>query len=84
MYEPDTGRVLEVSSTEPGVQFYSGNFLDGTQRGQGRLGVRRARRAGAGAAAFSGLAQSRRTFPAVILKPGQTYHNTIVYRFSAR
>ena len=33
VYEPTSGRVMEVSTTEPGVQFYSGNFLDGTHHG---------------------------------------------------
>jgi aldose 1-epimerase len=83
VYEPDTGRVLEVSSTEPGVQFYSGNFLDGTSAGKG----------GWAYAQHDGLAlepqhfpdsPNEPTFPATILKPGQTYHNTIIYRFSAR
>ena len=39
--EPESGRVLEVSSTEPGVQFYSGNFLDGNSVGKGGMGVER-------------------------------------------
>jgi aldose 1-epimerase len=83
VYEPDTGRVLEVSSTEPGVQFYTGNFLDGKSVGKG----------GWAYAFREGLAlepqhfpdsPNRSNFPSTILKPGQTYHNTIVYRFSAR
>jgi aldose 1-epimerase len=83
VYEPDTGRVLEVSSTEPGLQFYSGNFLDGSSTG--KRGWVYARR--------DGLAlepqhypdsPNHPAFPAVILKPGQTYRNTIIYRFAAR
>ena len=83
VYEPDTGRVLEVSSTEPGVQFYSGNFLDGTSIGKG----------GWAYAVHDGLAlepqhfpdsPNEPGFPATILKPGQTYHHTLSYRFSAR
>ena len=35
VYEPKTGRVLEVLTTEPGLQFYTGNFLDGTRHGKG-------------------------------------------------
>jgi len=83
VYEPQTGRVLEVSSTEPGVQFYSGNFLDGKDVGKGghSYGFR------------DGLAlepqhfpdsPNQANFPSVILHPGTTYRNTIVYRFSAR
>ena len=83
VYEPDTGRALEVSSTEPGVQFYSGNFLDGTSVGKG----------GWAYAVHDGLAlepqhfpdsPNQASFPSTILKPGQTYHNTILYRFSTR
>jgi aldose 1-epimerase len=83
VYEPDTGRVLEVSSTEPGVQFYSGNFLDGGSLGKG----------GWAYALHDGLAlepqhipdsPNHANFPSVILKPGPTYHNTISYRFSVR
>jgi aldose 1-epimerase len=83
VYEPDTGRVLEVSSTEPGVQFYSGNFLDGTSVGKG----------GWAYAVRDGLAlepqhfpdsPNEPGFPSTILKPGQTYHHTLSYRFSAR
>jgi aldose 1-epimerase len=83
VYEPDTGRVLEVSSTEPGVQFYSGNFLDGSSTGKG----------GWAYAPRDGLALEpehfpdsphHENFPTTILKPGQTYRNTILYRFSTR
>jgi aldose 1-epimerase len=83
VYEPETGRVLEVSSTEPGLQFYSGNFLDGTLTGKGRwiYGFR------------DGFAlepqhfpdsPNHPNFPSVTLHPGEIYHNTIIYRFSAR
>jgi aldose 1-epimerase len=83
VYEPETGRVLEVSSTEPGLQFYSGNFLDGTLPAKG--GGTYAFRTG-----FCMEPQhfpdspNQPKFPSVVLKPGQTYKNTIVYRFSAR
>jgi aldose 1-epimerase len=83
VYEPETGRVLEVSSTEPGVQFYSGNFLDGKDVGKG----------GQAYEFRNGLAlepqhfpdsPNHADFPSVILHPGVTYRNTIVYRFSVR
>ena len=45
--EPATGRVMEVWSTEPGVQFYTGNFLDGSHHRQGRLGLSAPQRASA-------------------------------------
>lgn len=78
--EPTTGRVLEVESTEPGVQFYSGNFLDGTL--VGKSGRAYAKRTG-----FCLECQhypdspNRPDFPSVELKPGEVYRSTIIYRF---
>ncbi len=83
VYEPTTGRVLEVSSSEPGLQFYGGNFLDGSITGKG--GWTYAFRNG-----FCMEPQhfpdspNHPEFPSTVLKPGETYRNTIVYRFSAR
>jgi len=81
VYEPTTGRALEVLSTEPGLQFYSGNFLDGTT--VGKRGQTYAYRNG-----FCLEPQhfpdspNHPDFPSTVLKPGQTYKSTIVYRFS--
>jgi aldose 1-epimerase len=78
---PRTGIVLEVSSTEPAVQFYSGNFLDGTITG--KKGQVYAFRSG-----FCFEPQhypdspNQPAFPSTVLKPGQTYSNTIVYKLS--
>jgi aldose 1-epimerase len=78
---PRTGIVLEVSSTEPAVQFYSGNFLDGTITG--KKGQVYAHRTG-----FCFEPQhypdspNQPAFPSTVLRPGQTYTNTIVYRLS--
>ena len=80
--EPNGGRVMEVWSDEPGLQFYAGNFLDGTLTGKG--GKVYQRRTG-----FCMEPQhfpdspNKTQFPSTELKPGQTYHNKIVYRFSA-
>jgi len=83
VYEPNTGRVLEVESTEPGLQFYSGNFLDGSSIGKD--GWAYARHAGmALEPQHFPDSPNRPNFPGVVLKPGQTYHNTIIYKFSAR
>jgi len=78
--EPTTGRVLEVLTTEPGVQFYTGNHLDGTVKGKG--GQVYQKRAG-----FCLEAQHfpdsphHPQFPTVTLQPGAVYRNTIVFRF---
>ncbi|HVY82310.1 MAG TPA: aldose epimerase family protein [Steroidobacteraceae bacterium] len=83
VFEPETGRILEVFSTEPGLQFYSGNFFDGTQPAKG--GGTYAYRSG-----FCMEPQhfpdspNQPQFPSTVLKPGETYRNTIIYRFSAR
>lgn len=79
--DPQSGRVLEVLSTEPGLQFYAGNFLDGSITGKG--GAVYQRRTG-----FCMEPQhfpdspNKANFPSVVLRPGQTYHNTIIYKFS--
>ena len=81
--EPVTGRTLEVSTTEPGLQFYSGNFLDGTITGKG--GVKYGRRAG-----FCLETQhypdspNHANFPSTVLRPGQEYRTTTVFKFAAQ
>ena len=81
--EPVSGRTLEVSTTEPGVQFYTGNFLDGTVKGKG--GVAYPQR--------SGLcletqhfpdSPNQPSFPTTILQPGATYRSKTVWRFGVR
>jgi len=75
-----TGRVMEVRTTEPGLQFYTGNFLDGTLRGKGGTQYRK----------HSGFcletqkypdSPNRPEFPTSILLPGETYSQTTIYRF---
>ena len=80
---PGSGRVMEVLSTEPGLQFYAGNFLDGSLTGKdGKVYQRR-----------NGFCMephhypdspNKPQFPSTELKPGETYHNTIIYKFSAQ
>jgi aldose 1-epimerase len=83
VYEPTSGRYLEVLTTEPGVQFYSGNFLDGTLTGKG--GTPLDYRTG-----FCLETQhypdspNQPEFPSTVLRPGETYESTTVYRFSAK
>ena len=83
VYEPTTGRVLEVSTTQPAVQFYTGNFLDGSVTGkEGHVYKRR-----------YGLcletqhypdSPNHPDFPSTILKPGEKFHQTTVFKFSAK
>jgi len=83
VYDPATGRVLTVTTTEPGVQFYTGNFLDGTFKGpSGRAYVKNA-----------GLcletqhfpdSPNHPSFPTTILKPGETRHSTTTFTFSTQ
>ena len=81
--EPKTGRILEMYTTEPGVQLYTGNFLDGKLIGRG--GVVYKKHAG-----FCLEAQHfpdavhHDHFPSIILKPGETYRQTTIYKFSAK
>ena len=83
VYEPTSGRVMEVYTTEPGVQFYTGNFLDGSTKG--KAGQTYPRRSG-----FCLETQhfpdspNKPKFPSVVLRPGKTYTQTTIYKFSVR
>jgi aldose 1-epimerase len=82
VYEPLTGRTLEITTTEPGLQFYSGNFLDGTITGKG--GRVYGHRAG-----FCLETQhfpdspNHDHFPSTVLRPGEEYRSQTVFRFGA-
>ena len=73
--------MLEVFSTEPGLQFYSGNFLDGTIKGKGGW-VYQFRNGFCMEPQHFPDSPNQPNFPSVVLKPGQVYKNTIIYRFS--
>ena len=80
--DPKSGRVMTVLADQPGLQFYSGNFLDGTNKGKG-----------AGQPQYAGLCLESQKFPnsvnvpawrdEVILQPGKTYKHKMVHRFTA-
>lgn len=83
MYEPTSGRVLEVSTTQPGVQFYTGNFLDGSVTGkQGHVYKRR----------YGFCLETQHfpdspnhpDFPNTILRPGKAFRETTVFKFSTK
>ena len=80
VHEPTSGRVMEVFTTEPGVQFYSGNFLDGTTGKQGH--VYRQRYGFCLETQHFPDSPNQPNFPSSILRPGQTYHSQTVYKFS--
>lgn len=79
--EPRSGRVMEIWTSEPGLQFYSGNFLDGSETGFGSRPYRRH-------AGFCLETQhfpdspNRPSFPSTVLRPGATYNSTTLFRFS--
>ena len=82
VYEPKTGRVMEIFTTEPGIQFYSGNFLDGSNKGKGAVYNK-----------HNGFcletqhfpdSPNKPNFPSVVLKPGEKYTHLTVHKFSVR
>ncbi|NLV31107.1 MAG: galactose mutarotase [Acidobacteria bacterium] len=83
LYEPGSGRVMTVSTDQPGIQFYSGNFLDGSQTGKG--GVAHGARSGLclETQAFPDT-PNRPQFPQATLRPGETYRQVTLYQFSTR
>lgn len=83
VYEPTTGRMMEVETTEPGVQFYSGNFLDGALTGKGGW-VYEKRSALCLETQHFPDSPNQPQFPSTVLRPGETYRTTTLYRFSTR
>ncbi len=83
VYEPMSGRVLEVRTTEPGLQFYSGNFLDGGLVGKsGKPYVYRSAIVLETQHYPDSINQPK--FPSIVLRPGETYQSSTVFRFSTR
>jgi aldose 1-epimerase len=81
VHDPKTGRTMEAFTTEPGIQFYSGNFLNGSIVGKG----------GRAYVKHSGFcletqhfpdSPNHLNFPSTVLKPGEEYRHTTTYRFS--
>jgi aldose 1-epimerase len=83
VYDPESGRLMEMFTTEPGVQFYTANFLDGTLKGKGGVVYKKHQ-------AFCLEAQHfpdsihHANFPTTVLRPGETYRQTTIYKFSTR
>lgn len=79
--EPKSGRVMEVLTTEPGIQFYSGNFLDGSVKGKGGKAYQHRYGFCLETQHFPD-SPNKPKFPSTVLKPGEKYQTTTVYRFS--
>jgi aldose 1-epimerase len=81
--EPERGRVLEIWTDQPGIQLYTGNFLDGTVEGKGGTAYQKH---------FAFCLETQHfpdspnhpNFPSTILEPGQTYRTTTVHKFSVK
>lgn len=82
LHDPVSGRTMQVLTTEPGIQFYSGNFLDGSDLG--KEGVVYEQRTGLCLETqHFPDSPNQPDFPSTVLRPGDTYRSTTVYRFSA-
>lgn len=83
VYEPKSGRILEVFTSEPGMQFYTGNFLDGTLRGKKKLPIQK----------YQGLcletqhfpdSPNHPHFPSTVLSPNEHFSSRTIYRFRTK
>ncbi len=83
VYDPGSGRVMEVATTEPGLQFYSGNFLDGSITGKAGQ-VYKQRYGFCLETQHFPDSPNKPAFPSTVLKPGQRYKTTTIYKFSAK
>ena len=79
--DPKSGRVMEVYTNEPGLQFYTGNFLDGTLTGKNGVVYKKHQALCLEADHFPDSV-NHPDFPSTILKPGKTYSQTTIYKFS--
>lgn len=82
VYEPASGRIMEVFTSEPGVQFYTGNFLDGSLTGKGSIVYEKHHGFCLETQHFPD-SPNQPEFPSVLLKPGDTYTHSTVYKFSS-
>lgn len=83
VYEPSTGIVMKVITDQPGIQFYSGNFMNGVDKG--KRGEKHSYRSGFALETQNFPdAPNHSNFPSAVLKPGMTYHQTCIYEFSVK
>lgn len=83
LYEPKSGRLMTMFTDQPGVQFYSGNFLDGAAHGKNGVAYQHRTGLCLEAQAYPDT-PNKPQFPSVTLKPGQVYRQTTVYQFSTK
>jgi aldose 1-epimerase len=83
LFEPRTGRILNVYTTEPGIQFYSGNFLDGTLVGTSGKVYRQTDGLALETQHFPN-SPNQPNFPSTVLRPGEEYETTTIYEFRVR
>ncbi len=81
LYDPASGRVLEVWTTEPGIQFYAGNFLDGTLYGTSGRAYRQSDGLCLETQHFPD-SPNKPDFPSTVLRPGETYQTTTIFKFA--
>jgi aldose 1-epimerase len=83
LYDPSSGIAMQILTDQPGLQFYSGNFLNGTIHGKGGVAYQLRTAVCLEPQDFPD-APNHPNFPSAVLKPGQRYHQTTIYQFSAR
>ena len=83
VHEPESGRVMEVYTDQPGMQFYSGNFFDGKTMGKYGKPLRTHESFALETQMFPD-SPNQENFPSVVLRPGEEYHHTCIYRFGVK
>ena len=81
--DPKSGRIMEILTDQPGIQFYSGNFLDGTVTGKGGV-VYKKHQGFCLETQHYPDSPNRPNFPPVVLRPGETYKHVMIHKFSAK
>jgi aldose 1-epimerase len=80
--DPGSGRLLEIRTTEVGIQFYAGSFLDGTLVGTSHRAYRQGDGFGLETQHFPD-SPNHEDFPSVVLRPGEDYDTTTIFKFEA-
>ena len=83
LYDPSSGRELEVLTDQPGIQFYSGNFLNGMDVGKGGIHYKHRTGCCLETQHFPD-SPNKKNFPSVELKPGETFNSTTIYKFTTK